>query len=100
VRALAANSLWKTYVLRHYDSDDFHGANGLPTLLAPLVEVAMAIQDYVRSIAAEEKVSKAEVFRFLEMQFSRADRNHDGSLDLEELSVFVNAIVRPDADQR
>jgi hypothetical protein len=68
--------------------------------LVPLLEVAMAIQDYVRSIAADEKVSKAEVFRFLEMQFSRADRNHDGSLDLEELSAFVNAIVRPDVDQR
>jgi hypothetical protein len=60
----------------------------------------MAIQDYVRSIAAYETVSKDEVFRFLEMQFSRADRNHDGNLNLDELSDFVNAIVRPDADQR
>jgi hypothetical protein len=35
----------------------------------------MAIQDYVRSIAATETVSKSEVFRFLEMQFARADRD-------------------------
>jgi hypothetical protein len=41
----------------------------------------MAIQEYVRSIAATQTVSKEEVFRFLEMQFARADRNHDGLLD-------------------
>lgn len=38
----------------------------------------MAIQEYVQSIAATGMVSKAPVFRFLEMQFARADRNHDG----------------------
>jgi hypothetical protein len=63
-------------------------------------EVFMAIQDYVRSIAATEAVSKDQVFRFLEMQFARADTNHDGKLDVEELALFVNAIARPDADQR
>lgn len=60
----------------------------------------MAILDYVRSIAATETVSKDQVFRFLEMQFARADRNHDGELDVEELALFVNAISRPEADQR
>ena len=49
----------------------------------------MAIQDYVRSIAATETVSKDQVFRFLEMQFARADRNHDGELDAAELAAFV-----------
>jgi hypothetical protein len=63
-------------------------------------EVFMAIQDYVRSIAATETVSKSDVFRFLEMQFARADRDHDGKLDVDELALFVNAISRPDADQR
>src|SRR5580704_10536450 len=60
----------------------------------------MAIQDYVRSIAATETVSKDQVFRFLEMQFARADRNHDGELDAEELAAFVLAVARPEADQR
>jgi hypothetical protein len=60
----------------------------------------MAIQDYVRSIAATETVSKAQVFRFLEMQFARADKNHDGELDEHELAQFVSAIARPDSDQR
>jgi hypothetical protein len=60
----------------------------------------MAILDYVRSIAATETVSKDQVFRFLEMQFARADRNHDGELDVDELALFVNAISRPEADQR
>jgi hypothetical protein len=60
----------------------------------------MAILDYVRSIAATGTVSKDQVFRFLEMQFARADRNHDGELDVDELALFVNAISRPEADQR
>jgi hypothetical protein len=60
----------------------------------------MAIQDYVRSIAALETVSKAQVFRFLEMQFARADKNHDGELDADELAAFVQAVSRPESDQR
>jgi hypothetical protein len=60
----------------------------------------MAIQDYVRSIAATDTVSKDQVFRFLEMQFARADRNHDGELDAEELAAFVQAVAKPEADQR
>jgi hypothetical protein len=54
----------------------------------------------VRSIAASETVSKDQVFRFLEVQFARADRNHDGQLDADELAAFVLAVARPDADQR
>jgi hypothetical protein len=60
----------------------------------------MAIQDYVRSIAATETVSKDQVFRFLEMQFARADKNHDGKLDIDELEVFVHAVSCPESDQR
>ena len=60
----------------------------------------MAIQDYVRSIAATETVSKDQVFRFLEVQFARADRNHDGILDADELAAFVQAVAKPEADQR
>ena len=73
-----------------------------PVLKGPLMrpEVFMAIQDYVRSIAATETVSKDQVFRFLEMQFARADRNHDGELDADELAAFVHAVARPEADQR
>jgi hypothetical protein len=60
----------------------------------------MAIQEYVKSIAANETVSKADVFRFLEMQFARADRNHDGMLDIDELALFARSVSHPDADQR
>jgi hypothetical protein len=68
---------------------------------AAMTEVfAMAIQEYVRSIAATETVSKAQVFRFLEMQFARADKNHDGLLDLDELAVFAQSVVSPESDQR
>jgi hypothetical protein len=60
----------------------------------------MAIQDYVRSIAATDAVSKAQIFRFLEMQFARADKNHDGLLDIDELAVFAQSIYCPESDQR
>jgi hypothetical protein len=63
-------------------------------------EVFMAIQDYVRSISATDTVSKRDVFRFLEMQFARADRDHDGELDAEELAAFVQAVAKPELDQR
>jgi hypothetical protein len=60
----------------------------------------MAIQEYVRSIAATQTVSKEEVFRFLEMQFARADRNHDGLLDIDELALFAQSVSYPESDQR
>lgn len=70
-------------------------------MLVALSEVLlMAIQEYVRSIAATESVSKEEVFRFLEMQFARADKNHDGLLDLDELAVFAQSVYCRDSDQR
>ena len=53
-----------------------------------------------RSIAVTATVSKAQVFQFLEMQFARADRNHDGALDAGELATFVHAVARPESDQR
>jgi hypothetical protein len=34
------------------------------------------------------------------MQFSRADKNHDGRLELDEVEDFMQAIARPDCDQR
>jgi hypothetical protein len=60
----------------------------------------MAIQEYVRSIAATQTVSKEEVFRFLEMQFARADRNHDGLLDIDELALFARSVSYPESAQR
>ena len=62
--------------------------------------VIMAIQDYVKSIGTTRTVSKAQVFRFLEMQFAHADRNHDGELDIDELAAFARAVSWPEADQR
>jgi hypothetical protein len=61
---------------------------------------AMAIQDYVKSLATSERISKAQVFRFLELQFARADKNHDGQLDLDELAAFVQAVSCPEIDRR
>jgi hypothetical protein len=60
----------------------------------------MAIEEYARSIAAAGTVSKAQVFRFLEMQFARADKNHDGQLDFDELAVFAQSVSSPESDQR
>jgi hypothetical protein len=60
----------------------------------------MAIQEYVRSIATTRTVSKEEVFRFFEMQFARADSNHDGLLDIDELALFAQSVSYPESDQR
>jgi len=51
-------------------------------------------------MAATETVSKAQVFQFLEMQFARADSNHDGELNADELAAFVKAVARREAAQR
>jgi hypothetical protein len=72
----------------------------LSKAVAPREAFFMAIQEYVKSIAATETVSKDQVFRFLEMQFARADKNHDGVLDINELAVFAQAISCPESDQR
>lgn len=60
----------------------------------------MAIQDYVRSIAATEVVSKEKLFRFLEMKFARADRYDEGLLDTDELELFARSIYYPELDPR
>jgi hypothetical protein len=60
----------------------------------------MAIQDYLKSIAASETISKGQLFRYLELQFARADRNHDGELNVEELESFIHEISHPEMDQR
>jgi hypothetical protein len=72
----------------------------LPQAVALMEVFVMAILEYVRSIAATDTVSKAQVFRFLEMQFARADKNHDGLLDLDELAVFAQSVASPESDQR
>jgi len=51
-------------------------------------------------MTAIQTVSKAEVFRFLESQFARADRNHDGMLDIDELALFVQYVSHPEGNQR
>lgn len=54
----------------------------------------------LRSVAMTGTVSKEQVFRFLEMQFARADKNHDGPLDIDELAMFAQAVSSPESDQR
>jgi hypothetical protein len=72
----------------------------LTEAVIPAEVFVMAIQDYVKSIAATDTVSKDQVFRFLEMQFARADKNHDGVLDIDELAVFAQSLTCPESDQR
>jgi hypothetical protein len=60
----------------------------------------MAIQDYVRSIALTGTVSKEQVFRYLEMQFARADKNHDGLLDIDELERLAHVVSCRELNQR
>lgn len=60
----------------------------------------MAIQEYVKSLSPSGEVTKAQVFRFLEMQFAKADRDHDGQLEEDELISFAQSIAIPEWGQR
>jgi hypothetical protein len=42
------------------------------------------------------RVTKAQVLKFLESQFSLADQDKDGALDVHELQAFLNALSHPD----
>jgi len=72
----------------------------LPETVAFSEVFFVAIREYVQSIAATGMVSKERVFRFLEMQFARADKNHDGLLDFDELALFAQSVSCPETDQR
>ena len=84
------------YIVTGCSALEFQPVKGL----YPSLGGFMAIQDYLRSIAVSETVSKGQVFRYLELQFARADRNHDGELDIEELQSFIHTISHPETDQR
>lgn len=48
--------------------------------------------------ADASRVTKAQVFKFLELQFSLADTDKDGALDVHELRKFIDALSHPDMD--
>jgi hypothetical protein len=49
-----------------------------------------------QSEADTSRVTKAQVFKFLELQFSLADVDKDGALDIHELQIFIDALSHPD----
>jgi Ca2+-binding EF-hand superfamily protein len=46
----------------------------------------------------DRRVSKAQVMKFLERQFSLADRDQDGELTVDELQSFLHRIAHPIID--
>ena len=42
------------------------------------------------------KVTKNQVLRFIEQKFEMADRDHDGQLDIGELTNFIRFVTHPD----
>jgi Ca2+-binding EF-hand superfamily protein len=42
------------------------------------------------------KVTKSQVIRFIEQKFEMADRDHDGQLDIGELTNFIRFVTHPD----
>ena len=42
------------------------------------------------------KVTKNQVLRFIEQKFEMADRDHDGQLDVGELTNFIRFVTHPD----
>jgi hypothetical protein len=53
-----------------------------------------------QSEADTSRVTKAQVFRFLELQFSLADIDKDGALDIHELQIFISTLSHPDINVR
>jgi Ca2+-binding EF-hand superfamily protein len=51
-----------------------------------------------QSEADAGRVTKAQVLKFLELQFSLVDIDKDGALDIHELRTLVNALSHPDID--
>jgi len=41
-------------------------------------------------------VSKTQLLRFIEAKFQMADRDHDGQLNITELSNFLRFVTHPD----
>jgi hypothetical protein len=48
------------------------------------------------SSRAECTVSKTQLLRFFEAKFQTADRDHDGQLNVTELSNFLRFVTHPD----
>jgi len=46
------------------------------------------------------RVSKADLFKFMEAEFAAADRNKDGELEVDELQSFLNALSNPGASRK
>jgi len=42
------------------------------------------------------KVTKTQLLRFFESKFALADRDHDGQLNIAELSQFLRYVTHPD----
>jgi Ca2+-binding EF-hand superfamily protein len=42
------------------------------------------------------KVTKTQLLRFFETKFDLADRDHDGQLNISELSQFLRYVTHPD----
>jgi Ca2+-binding EF-hand superfamily protein len=42
------------------------------------------------------RVSKTQLLKFIEAKFQMADRDHDGQLDITELSNFLRFVTHPD----
>ena len=49
-----------------------------------------------QSSSAECTVSKTQLLRFIEAKFQMADRDHDGQLNVTELSNFLRFVTHPD----
>ncbi len=61
-------------------------------------ERCISVLQESRQIAGDDdcKVSKTQLLRFFESKFALADRDHDGQLNIAELSQFLRSVTHPD----
>jgi Ca2+-binding EF-hand superfamily protein len=60
-------------------------------------EVIIMADDSTRITPDDDcKVTKTQLLHFFEMRFAMADRDHDGQLNITELTNFLRFVTHPD----
>jgi hypothetical protein len=75
------------------------GVQREPSLLVAINREALTMSEQSDRSTPDSvgcKVTKSQVLRFIEQKFEMADRDHDGQLDVGELTNFIRFVTHPD----
>jgi hypothetical protein len=61
------------------------------------IEVITVLPKSAKITSSDEcKITKTQLLHFFETRFEMADRDHDGQLNISELSHFLRYVTHPD----